>query len=138
MSIMWSERVAVRTAGKDFRAMLVDEKSPIPAAEMVGLWALWNEAVGAKAPGDVGWLAKVISRGLKSLEELRWIQASRLGMALARMKDLPTWEAEAEERWVLAIQRLKLGFPLSDGWRGEEALERLREWFNFERPLLPH
>ena len=30
---------------------------------------------------------------------------------------------------VLAIQRLKLGFPLGDGWRGEEALERLREWF---------
>ena len=35
---------------------------------------------------------------------------------------------------MLAIQRLKLGFPLSDGWRGEEALERLREWFRTSAP----
>ena len=107
MSIAWNERVAVRTAGKDYRAMLMDEKGPVPADEIPGLWALWNEAVGAKAPGDAGWLAKV-TKGSKSLEEFHWVQASRLGMALARMKGLPAWEAEAEERWqVLAMQRLK-------------------------------
>ena len=35
---------------------------------------------------------------------------------------------------VLAIQRLKLGFPLGDGWRGGEALERLQEWFRASDP----
>ena len=114
--------------------MLMDEKGPVPADEIPGLWALWNEAVGAKAPSDAGWLAKV-TKGSKSLEEFHWVQASRLGMALARMKGLPAWEAEAEERWqVLAMQRLKLGFPLGDEWRGEEALERLREWFRTSAP----
>ena len=108
MSTSWNERVPVRTAGKDYRAMLMDEEGPVPADEMPGLWALWNEAVGAKAPGDAGWLAKV-TKGSKSLEEYQWTQASRLGMALVRMKDLPTWEAETGERWqVLAMQRLKL------------------------------
>ena len=87
--------------------MLMDEKGPIPADEMPGLWVLWNEAVGAKAPGDAGWQANV-TKGSRSLEEYQWTPASRLGMALARMKDLPTREAETEERWyVLAMQRLK-------------------------------
>ena len=68
MSIPWNERVAVRIADKDYRAMLMDEKGLVPTDEMPGLWALWNEAVGAKAPGDVGWLAKV-AKGARSLEE---------------------------------------------------------------------
>ena len=58
LSVLWNERVAVRTAGTNYRTMLVDEKGPVPADEMVGFWALWNKAVGAKAPGDAGWLAK--------------------------------------------------------------------------------
>ena len=48
MSILWTERVAVRTAGTNYRTMLVDEKGPVPADKMMGLWALWNKAVGAK------------------------------------------------------------------------------------------
>ena len=103
---LWNEGEAVRAAGKNLRVMLLAKEGPVP-----GLWPVWNAAVGAKAPGDAGWLPKV-TRGSKSLDELQWVQASRLAMALARMRDLPVWEAETEDRWqVLAMQRVKLGFP---------------------------
>ena len=55
-------------------------------------------------------------------------------MALARMRDLPVWEAETEDRWqVLAMQRVKLGFPLGDEWRGD--LSKLQEWFRTSAPV---
>jgi hypothetical protein len=47
-------------------------------------------------------------------------------MALARMRDLPVWQAETEDRWqVLAMQRVKLGSPLGDELRGD--LAKLQE-----------
>ena len=85
MSTPWNEGEAVRAAGRNLRVMLLAKEGPVPVDEMPGLWPIWNVAVGAKAPGDTGWLAKV-TRGAKSLEEYQWIQASRLGMALARMR----------------------------------------------------
>ena len=54
-------------------------------------------------------------------------------MALARVRDLPVWQAETEDRWqVLAMQRVKLGFPMGDEWRGD--LAKLQEWFRTSAP----
>jgi hypothetical protein len=132
MSTPWNEGEAVRAAGRNLRAMLLAKEGPVPVDEMPGLWPVWNAAVGAKAPGDAGWLPKV-TRGSKSPDELQWVQASRLAMALARMKDLPVWQAETEGRWqVLAMQRVKLGFPLGEEWRGD--LDKLQEWFRTSAP----
>ena len=112
--------------------MLLAKEGPVPADEMPGLWPVWNAAVGAKAPGEAYWLDKV-TRGSKSLDELQWVQASRLAMALARIRDLPVWETETEDRWqVLAMQRVKLGFPLGDERRGD--LAKLQEWFRTSAP----
>lgn len=132
MSTPWNEGEAVRAAGRNLRVMLLAKEGPVPVDEMPGLWPVWNAAVGAKAPGEAGWLPKV-TRGSKSPDELQWVQASRLAMALARMKDLPVWQAETEERWqVLAMQRVKLGFPLGEEWRGD--LDKLQEWFRTSAP----
>jgi len=56
-------------------------------------------------------------------------------MALARMRCLPGPEAAKEDRTaLLLIQRLMLGFEIGPDWRGDDALDRLHDWFQNEAP----
>jgi len=106
----------------------------MPKDKLLDIWPIWNASMGARAPGDKGYLARV-TRGSKTDAEYLWAQTTRLGMALGRTKYLPAEEAKNEARLpVLQIQRLKLGFPLGDRWQGEGASETLKTWFEKAAP----
>ena len=106
----------------------------MPKDKLLDIWPIWNASMGARAPGDKGYMAKV-TRGSKNDAEFLWAQTTRLGMALGRAKYLPARAAKDEARLpVLQIQRLKLGFPLGDRWQGEGASETLKNWFGEAAP----
>ena len=51
------------------------------------------------------------------------------------MRCLPGPEAAKEDRTaLLLVQRLMLGFEIGPSWRGDDALDRLHDWFLNEAP----
>ena len=134
------DAAAIQRRAKWFRTLLLHDNSPVlksPAtspADMNDLVALWNRSLGSVNSGQAGYMAKVAAGG-KTAPQLQWAQATRIGMALARMRCLPGPEAAKEDRTaLLLIQRLMLGFEIGPVWRGDDALDRLHDWFLHEAP----
>ena len=136
------DAAAIQRRAKWFRTLLLHDNSPVlksPAtssADMTDLVTLWNQSLGSVNSGQAGYMAKVAAAG-KTAPQLLWAQATRISMALARMRCLPGPEAakELEDRTaLLLIQRLMLGFEIGPVWRGDDALDRLHDWFLHEAP----
>ena len=134
------DAAAIQRRAKGFRTLLLHDNSPVlktPAsssADMTDLVTLWNQSLGSANSSHAGYMAKVAAAG-KTASQLLWAQATRISMALARMRCLPGPEAAKEDRTaLLLIQRLMLGFEIGPDWRGDDALERLHDWFQNEAP----
>ena len=134
------DAAAIQRRAKWFRTLLLHDNSPVlknPAtslADMNDLVALWNRSLGSVNSSKAGYMAKVVAGG-KTAPQLQWAQATRISMALARMRCLPGPEAAKENRTaLLLVQRLMLGFEIGPAWRGDDGLDRLHDWFRNEAP----
>ena len=98
----------IQRRAKWFRTLLFHDNSRVlksPAtssADMDDLVALWNRSLGSPNSGQAGDMARVAAGG-KTAPQLQWAQATRISMALARMRCLPGPEATKEDRTMLLL-----------------------------------
>ena len=108
------------------KELFLSDATPVPFDRMKEAYKVFNAACAAANQKDPGYLPYPMT---PEPEEV----AERLATALSRLKILPPALAHKEDRVaVLKVLRLRLGFPVWDGWE----LPSYQKWYKEASPEL--